>query len=194
MSKRTVIITQKQLDEIVGGGNSPYFDNAEVPNNANLISTNGDDNETTQIGDFFSKEMPRSSYYFGRMGINPIHEENQNLKNKTFGSTYNDNGKSYSNTKTTLHRAQKAKETMMTGATQAIKDKAAQTYRTMQNNNDIDLNVLQNQYDSAKNIDKNIRDNKVKNGEPILKSTTKDSGNGKAHSVKQTNNGFITYV
>lgn len=193
MSNRTIILTQKQLDEIIGGGNSPYFDNAQVPNNSINISTNGNDDETTQTSDYYSKDMPRGSWYFGRMGINTIHEENKNLKNKIFGSTYGSEGKKYSNTKTTLSRAKKAKETMMTGATQEIKNKAAKTYNTMQNNNDVDLNILDNQYKAAKNIDKNIRNNKVKNGERVLKSTTKESGNGKAHSIKQTNNGFITY-
>jgi hypothetical protein len=189
MSKRTIILTQQQLDEIVGGGNSPYFDGESVPNNATYISTNGDSDETHQTTDDFAASLPRWSY--NRFGAMSMREENARLVQKKYGAIDGNPGKSYEATKKTISRMNKAKETAQTGATPDIKAKAAKTLQNMQNNNDIDLNTLENQYTASKNIDANERKKKVQNGERVLKSAPK-TGVGTAHSVK-TDTGVITY-
>jgi hypothetical protein len=191
MSKRTIILTQHQLDEIVGGGgNSPYFDGESVPNNANLISTNGSSDKTNQTTDNFASSLPRGTY--NRMGVMSMHEENARLAQKKFGAKDGNPGKSYEATKKTVSRMNQAKKTMQTGATQDIKNQAAKTLQNMQNNNNIDLNTLENQYTISKNIDANDRKKKVQNGERVLKSAPK-TGVGTAHTVKTNNNSFITY-
>ena len=191
MSKRTVILTQQQLDEIVTGVNSSYFDGDSVPNSANMISTEGNSDETHQTTDDFAEFLPRWSYTHGRMGVMSMHEENARLAQKKYGAIDGNPGKSYEATKKTISRMNQAKKTAQTGATQDIKNKAVKTLQNMQNNNDIDLNTLENQYTSSKNIDANERKKKVQNGERVLKYAPK-TGVGTAHSVK-TDAGIINY-
>jgi len=193
MSKRTVILTQKQLDEIVTGKNTSYFDGDDSLDYANKITTDGNSSKTIMYTDKSAATRPLSNY---GTGVASLREANQDLVNKEFGAKDCHPGKSYEATKKEVSRANQAKETMQTGATQDIKNKAAQTLQTMENNiesnNGIDLKTLGGQYINAKNISKRQKRIKKENGESILKSTPKNVGNGKAHSIK-TNNGFITY-
>lgn len=188
MAKRKIILTQKQLDEIVGGGNSGYFDNSEVKNYSINTNADGYGGKPTTTDDV-SKTMPT---YFGKFRCVTMREDNERLKHKTFGSANGEPGKSYDATKMTISRANAAKETMQTGATQDVKDKAAQTLQNMQKNNNVDLQTLGNQYKAAKSVDKSIRKNKVANGEQVLKSAPKNANNGKAHSIK-TDNAIINF-
>lgn len=199
MSKRTIILTQRQLDEIVGGGNSPYLDGDDSSDSTNHISTDGSSKKTHTTGDEYSSTLPRYSYsYFnGGMGVGVLREANQDLVNNRFGAgtdihtgeTYE--GDTYENAKKKVWRKNEAEKTMQTGATPEIKAKAAQTLNNMQKNSPNDLTILQNQYENAKNVSQQQKEKKKQNGERILKSAPK-TGVGTAHSIK-TNNGFITY-
>lgn len=186
MSKRTIIITQKQLDEIVGSNNSPYLDGGSVPNHSNLISPEGDNDETSLDTDLFAKTLSNQHRLYG---VSAIREGNKDLDGKIIGTTNNNPGKSVDAAKKTASRVNQAMETMQTGATQEIKDKAARTLNTMQQNNNGDLDVLLNQYETAKANSKNIRNNKVDNGQRVLSYAPK-TGVGTAHSQKNVN---ITY-
>lgn len=192
MAKKTLILTQKQLDEIIGGElNSDYFDNSPVPNFSTEIHSDGYGQETKTTSQVYANQLPRGEFrMLGATRINESGEDNQRLSKMKFGASNNDgnnDGKSLSATKTTLSRANKAIETMKTGATQTEKNAAKQTLKRMQSNTD--LNTLKNQYTAAKNNDKSIRQNKVRNGQQVIKSAPK-TGQGTAHSPK---NGIITY-
>jgi len=109
MSKKTIILTRKQLDEIVGG-DSTYLDNVEsdfVQDGTNSVytgeKTDNDDSEPITT-DKFSKQIRRSSGYYGLGGNvkryspnmiscskstwikrNLVNEDNSELVNTNFG-------------------------------------------------------------------------------------------------------------
>lgn len=205
MAKKTIILSQSQLDEIYGG-DSTYLDglalNSDLPQNfANQITVNGSveqgyaDPVTT---DDFASEFKHNRRNFSLRNraygstIREMtkkeweekivfYEENERLANRQFGATANSQGKSYGATKETLSRYRRAAKKATTG-TPEEKEKAAKTMKKMQNNW-AGLKVASNQYETAKKIDKDIR--------PEMKSSTKISGNGKAHSTKTPENGVF---
>ena len=183
MSKKTLILSQKQLDEICGGDCS-YLDGlANKPDMGDIFSTevssdggiDGGYAEPTTTDDV-SHDMTNNWRGNAKLhGMGPItvremtkkdwdkeylsEDGNSALKNVNFGATNGEVGKSYAATKTNLSRRNKALETMKTGATPEIKQKAAVTVQKMQNNWS-GMDAAENQYNAAKATTKSINDNK----------------------------------
>ena len=179
MSKKTLILSQEQLDEICGGDSS-YLDgldrNDDMKNKYSLeISADGGvDNgyaDPTTTDDYASdltndwmrgganmhgyraatiREMTKKDW-----DRTYLKEDNNMLKNMNFGAGNGDTGKSYTNTTTTLSRYNKAKETAATGATPEIKQKAKNTVSTMQKNWG-NIDIAKNQYNASKANSQNI--------------------------------------
>lgn len=202
MAKRTIIINEQQLNEIIGG-NSEYLDNADndyreyLDNEVMATSKTDTGNDGDPITtDNISKKMSRSNDSFGfTRQIVPggyttectvkewrnkhnLNEDNQDLVNRNFKS--NGENISYNNMTTKISRLNKIKNSMGNAF-----------HGTPQ---EAELNSMEKSYDNAKNISKRNRENKKNLGMNVIKSAPKQSGNGKAHVGKNKNNGgIITY-
>jgi len=181
MSKKTLILSQKQLDEIVAG-NPTYLDGmADTPDMsgsefAKEISADGSvetgyANPTTT--DDYASDMTndwRGNAKLHGMGPITVRENtmkvsewrkvyleekehgNQRLKNMQFGAKDGEKGKSYGATKTALCRKRAAEKTVQTGATPEVKAAAAKRLNSMKQN----WNGIENaetQYKAAKTND-----------------------------------------
>lgn len=207
MARKKIILTQRQLDEICGD-NSTYLDGLaltpDLSNNySNEITTNGDIEdaypEPITTDDLASDMTNNTRGYWGLRGMGSVStirevtkkdwekefvvaEDNLRLKNRVFGATNDEEGKSYDATKKNISRyniaAQKAKS-----GTPEEKQKALKTMQKMQKNWG-GLNIARNQYETAKAVDKQIN--------PGIKSAPKNAGNGKAHTKKTPENGIFT--
>ncbi len=183
MSKKTIILSQKQLDEICGGDCS-YLDGlAMKPDMGDIFSTEvssdgGMDNDYAEptttddyshdmtnnwrgnaklhgMGPITVREMSKRDWDKEYLGEEKEHG-NARLKNLNFGG---EDGKSYGATKTALCRKRAAEKTAITGGTPEIKQKALNTVNRMKNNwNSID--TAEKQYNAAKANDKSVMDNK----------------------------------
>lgn len=213
MQKKTIIITQRQLDEICGG-DSTYLDGLnttpDMPNDyANKITSNGkldgDYPEPAQTDDI-SSEMTRNWWGYCRFGgvnsrglkecskeewekKNLFCEEeehgNARLKNMTFGAKNGQQGKSYQATKMAASRFERAKKQAQCGGSPEEKAKAQATLNKMKQNW-AGIETAVQQYKNAKDMDKGLQGGIM--GTP-MQSAPKMSGNGKAHTPK---NGVIT--
>jgi hypothetical protein len=207
MARKKLILTQRQLDEICGD-NSTYLDGLALTpdlssNYSNEITTNGDIEdaypEPITTDDLASDMTNNTRGYWGLRGMGSVStirevtkkdwekefvvaEDNLRLKNRVFGTTNDEEGKSYDATKKNISRyniaAQKAKS-----GTPEEKQKALKTMQKMQKNWG-GLNIARNQYETAKAVDKQIN--------PGIKSAPKNAGNGKAHTKKTPENGIFT--
>ena len=205
MGKKKIILTQKQLDEICGD-NSTYLDGLALTpdlkdNYSNEITSNGSMEDAYPYPittDDYAKDTTNNTRgYWGLRGMGSVStiremtkkeweeiilsEDNQRLKYRTFGATSTSNGKSYDATKKNISRYNIAAEKAKSG-TPEEKTKALKTMERM-NNNWGGLGIASKQYNTAKQVDKQIK--------PPMKSAPKISGNGKAHSKKEPNNGGI---
>ena len=188
MAKKTLILSKKQLDEICGGDSS-YLDgltmNPDMPDVfADEISADGsvekgyaDPTTTDDIAHDLTNSWRGNAKLHG-MGPVTVREStmtvkewkakylgeekehgNARLKNVQFGAKDGQAGKSYGATKTALCRKNAAEKTMQTGATQEIKQKAANTVARMRNNWS-GIDNAQTQYNAAKAGDKAVVSNK----------------------------------
>lgn len=205
MGKKKIIITQNQLNEICGN-NSTYLDGlALTPDLGNIysteVTTNGSVDDAypdpTTTDDYASDSTNNVRGYFGLRGMGSVstlremtkcewekmvfNEDNQRLKYRTFGATNDSEGKSYDATKKNISRLNIAQRKLKTG-NQEEKQKAAKTIERMKKNWK-GIDIASKQYDTAKKIDKEIK--------PSIKSSPKNSGNGKAHSPKTPENGVF---
>lgn len=205
MGNKKIILTQKQLDEICGD-NSTYLDGlASTPDIGNVysneITTNGSiDNaypDPTTTDDYASDTTNNVRGYWGLRGMGSmstlremtkrewekmiLNEDNKRLKHRIFGCTNNSDGKSYDATKKNLSRLHIAQRKLKNGSNEE-KQEAKKTIERMKNNWK-GIDVANNQYKTAKKIDKQIR--------PLIKSAPKNSGNGKAHSPKKPSDGVF---
>ena len=186
MSKKTIILSQEQLNEICGGDCS-YLDGLAMKPDMGDVFTKevsadgGMDNDYAEpsttddishdmtnnwrgnaklhgMGPITVREMTKKDWAKEYLGEEQEHG-NARLKNITFGAKNGQQGKSYGATKTALSRKHAAEKTAMTGATPEIKQKAANTVARMKSNwNGIDN--AETQYNSAKANDKNVMANK----------------------------------
>lgn len=189
MGKKTLILSQKQLDEICGG-NSAYLDGmADAPDMSGHefskeISADGSldtgyANATTT--DDFASDITNSWRGNAKLhGMGPItvregvsmkvsewrklyleekEHGNQRLKEKQFGAKDGEQGKSYGATKTALCRKRAVEKTMQTGGTPEIKAAAAKRLGSMKKNWS-GIDVAENQYNAAKTTDKYMVANK----------------------------------
>lgn len=183
MSKR-VILTQKQLDEIVGC-NTAYLDNIGSDFNefdgANYVYTgdkteNGDAKPLTT--DKLAKQMRRDSSFYGlnrNISVqtpiyvetkksdweNKIFEDNQNLVNRTYGD--NKNRVSNTNASTLKWRYGAAKKKAQS-SDPTIKQQGISTMKTMEKNNP-NLKQIEAQYNNAMANDANIKRSQFNRGE-----------------------------
>ena len=197
-------MSQKQLDEIIGG-NSEYLDGlANKPdmsdNFSNEISAsgsieNGYPNPTTT--DDFANTLTNNwtrSYGLKSTGTvtlremskreweNMINEEqehgNKRLKQRVFGGE--NQVKKYGTAKRSINRLKNAERNLRNGSPE-MKRKAAQTIRTMKKNWK-DIDVAKSQYDTAKYNDKLMQQNRID------KTISTNSSN----KLKTPENGVIT--
>ena len=183
MSKR-VILTQKQLDEIVGC-NTAYLDNVGSDFNefdgANYVYTgdkteNGDAKPLTT--DKAAKQMRRDSSFYGlnrNISVqtpiyvetkksdweNKIFEDNQNLVNRTYGDSKN--RVSNTNASTLKWRYGAAKKKAQS-SDPTIKQQGISTMKTMEKNNP-NLKQIETQYNNAMANDANIKRSQFNRGE-----------------------------
>ena len=180
MSKKTLILSKKQLDEICGGDSS-YLDGLtdspdmsghefakEVSSDGNVDYGYANATKTDDVADDMTNGWgDLKNYGIDRRGPITVREwkeiyleekehGNARLKNMEFGAQNGQEGKSYGATKTALSRLNTAQETMKTGATQDVKDKAAQTVQRMENNWG-GIGVAATQYNAAKSGDKTVQ-------------------------------------
>ena len=205
MRRKKIILTQKQLDEICGD-NFTYLDGLALTpdladNYSNEISTNGSiDNaypDPTTTDDLAHDMTNNTRGYWGLRGMGSVStireiskkdwekeilETNQHLTGRTFGATSETPGKSYAAVTTNKSRLNKAIK-QSKSANPLLKQKALNTIQKMQNNGSTSR-VAFNQYETAKEVDKQIN--------PGIKSAPKNAGNGKAHSKKTPQNGIFT--
>lgn len=182
MAKKTLILSQKQLDEICGGDSS-YLDGLSTrPDMGDVFSTEitadggvdvGYAKPTTTddvaddmtndwrgnaklhgMGPITVREMKKSEWDRMYLGEEEEHG-NARLKNLNFGAKNGEEGKSYGATKTALCRKRAAEKTMQTGGTPEIKAKAANTVANMKANWS-GIDNAETQYNAAKANDKNI--------------------------------------
>ena len=183
MSKKKLILSQKQLDEICGGDCS-YLDGlANKPDMGDVFSKEISSDGSIDGGyahptttDHVSHDMTNNWRGNAKLhGMGPItvremkksdwdreylsEEGNSALKNMKFGASSGEEGKSYAATKTNLSRRNAAMETMRTGATPEIKQKAADTLDRMQNNWE-GMDTAAKQYNAVKNTTRTINNNK----------------------------------
>lgn len=191
MSKKTLILTKNQLDEICGGSFA-YLDNTPQYDSKRIYASDVNLNNDNPTGDDVATDQSNMNWRAGRVmtgKIGGLMEINSNIQGKVFGAENGDTGHTAQATAMSKSRYNKAKETVLTGATQEDKEKAMQTIKRMkQNSPNIEQQI--NQFDAAVRNDKTIRNNKVANGERVIASHTKENGNGKGHTPK---NGTITY-
>lgn len=188
MAKKTLILSQQQLDEICGGDSS-YLDGLTMTPDmpdvfADEISADGtvdngyaDATTTDDIAHDLTNSWRGNAKLHG-MGPVTVRENimsvrewrnkylreeqehgNARLKNLQFGAKDGQAGKSYGATKTALCRKRAAEKTAQTGATPEIKQKAANTVAKMRNNWS-GIDNAQTQYNAAKAGDKAVVSNK----------------------------------
>lgn len=219
MANKKIILSQKQLDEIVGG-NTAYLDNLDndfVKNGNNEVYTGEkmDDKDakpvtTDKIAKMKSLEygpwMPdgrggsKGSLDYSNHMItcskkewakkNLVSEINSNLANrKNFGG---ENGKTYDTA--SVEKARYNRFVAMTNSTDPeVKKRGVTGKQNMEKNNPNIVQII-NSYDNARTVDKNLRQSAMERGEQNKfqrEGGTKTTGNGQAHTTK--NGGIITY-
>lgn len=182
MGKKTIILTQSQLNEICGG-NCSYFDNEPQYTPNEIYSSDVNLNNNNITGDDVAMDQPNTNRRATRVvngRTSGLMEVNSNIQTMRFGAENGDTGHTAEATRKTKERYQNAINTAMTAATPEQKTKARNTIKKMQKNSP---NIQQqiNQYNAAIQNDKNIRKSKVANGERVIKQHSKESGNGQGH-------------
>ena len=207
MGKKTLILSQSQIDEICGGDSS-YLDGlALTPDMENVYGNEVSAEGAVENGyaepmttDDFSHDLTndwRGNAKLHGMGpcalremtlkewkIRNLNEGNGRLEHMQFGAQNGEKGKSYGATKMNLSRLHRAEEKSRNGASPEEKAKAAQTVQKMKNNWS-GIESAEVQYNAAKINDKTNRQNKPEG--TVITSSPKQSGNGLGHS-----NGVIT--
>lgn len=213
MKKKTLILTQEQINEICGGAYG-YLDSLDTglsPNNETSAEgslTNDSDKQiypknikTDDISGEMTPELQRLSISHGK-GNSKIYEMskkdwekkrlneaklmhgNKRLKNRKFGDSNNQYTESELNQQNYRYR-QALKDSR--SADPETQQKGAKSLQTMANNRAKDGKATaMNQYSAAKKSDKIIQGGKPEGTK--IKSAPKQTGNGKGH----TKNGVIT--
>lgn len=215
MKKRTLILTERQLKEIASGINIAYLDKEGIkPDMGDVYSTEvsaegsagkgesySDEMTTDDFAIMQSKDWPRDSRSFGRSGNAPaniremskkdwenryiFNEEqehgNKDLNNRIFGD--GDKQYSYGAIKQKEYRERNAAKKAINGSTPEEKAKGLNSLKKIQGNDGKSYATAKKQFEPAKMASK-LKPKKIA-------SAPKETGNGKAHSVK---NGFITPI
>ena len=213
MSKKTLILSQKQLDEIVGG-NSAYLDNlgsdfVEDGNNEVYTGEKLDDKDADPLTtDKYMKQRcldygpwipggrggTKSAmvYTNGMIACSKkdwdkkhIFEDNQNLVNKTYGDDENRASNTNASTLKWRYGAAKAKAQ---SSNPTERQQGISTMKTMEKNNP-NLTQIVNQYNTAMNNDRNIKKTEHDMGKPNVYQ--KPGGTKTTNGNKQQ--GIITY-
>lgn len=205
--KKTLIITERQLSEICGGQNFSYFDGlASNPDQSGHeysteITADGAVDQgyaDNMDADKFAADVEWQDHWRGNAylhGMGPVtlremtkkeFEEtileahgNKRLNNKTFGKNY----RSYGATGVAKNKYENARQ-MAISDNPAIREKGIKTLRNM------DTSGIRER-DAAMNLDRIIQDAKPEGTK--ITSAPKQSGNGKAHSIKRPDGGLIHY-
>lgn len=219
MSKKKIILTQKQLDEMVDG-NVDYLsdkndDFAFDGTNAVYTGSKMDDTDAEPLTtDKFAKQLSLQYGPWtpdGRGGSkgcidrtnhmitcskkewakkNLVNEINSNLANrKNFGG---ENGKTYDTA--SVEKARYNRFVAMTNSTDPEVKKRGMTGKQNMEKNNPNIVQIINSYDNARTVDKNLKNSAKDRGEENVfqkKGGTKNSGNGKAHTTKS--GAIITY-
>lgn len=212
MSKKTIILTEKQLDEICGG-NFSYLDDlgkkadmgdvyADETSSEGAVSDGYSDNITTD--DFASmqtNDWPRGSRSYGLNGNavsyiremskkdweqkNIFNEEHEHGNKELNNRKFGDSNKQYSYgaLKQKEYRERKAAKKAINGSTPEEKAKGLESLSKIQNNDAKSYQTAKKQFEPAKRA-LQLRPKKIK-------SAPKQTGNGKGHSNK---NGLITPI
>ena len=217
MAKKTLILSQKQLDEIVGGDTS-YLDNEgeDFAENGNNEVFTGDKLDGRDAEPYTTDQhaQERSLDYGpwipgGRGGTKSamvytngliacskkdwikknLNEENQNLANNTYGDNKNRVRNGNAATLKCRYGAAKAKAQ---SSDPTIRQQGISTMKTMEKNNP-NLSQIESQYNAAMNNDANLKQAAKNRGEQNVYQKpggTKNHGET-AHTKK--NNITITY-
>ena len=217
MSKKTLILSQKQLDEIVGG-NSAYLDNLDndFAEDATNQVYSGDKLEDKDADPYTTDQHAheRSLDYGpwipgGRGGTKSamvytnglikkkkkewakkmLKEDNQNLVNNTYGD--DKNRVSNTNASTLKWRYGAAKKKAQS-SDPTIRQQGISTMKTMEKNNP-NLSQIESQYNAAMASDANLKQAAADRGEQNVfqRPGGKKNTGGSAHTKK--NNITITY-
>lgn len=205
MAKKRIIITQEQASKICEGEEFSYLsDLATKPDLGNVYSTevstdgsidNGyaeptttDDRSHTMtnnwrgaaklagMGSVVVREMTKKEWEKTKLVDEESEHGNARLKNRKFGASDGEQGKSYSATKMANSRKNAAERKMMSNDPNERASGAQTLKRMRQNWSNLDLAT--SQYEGAK-----VGDEISRKGQPIT-SAPKESGNGKAHTPK----------
>lgn len=198
MAKKTLILTEKQLNEISGCDFS-YLDNLGKKSDigdfyADEISAEGpnmegysDEITTDNFSKMQSKNWPRDSRSFGRSGNYPssnisemskkdwekkyiLNEANKRLKNRFF------NGKSYEASKKEGQRIRNAVKKSINGSGEEEKQKGLKTLSRMMKIGGENFGKSSKLLSNAQNADRIIQSNRPEGTK--IKSTPKNTKNG----------------
>ena len=217
MAKKTLILSQKQLDEIVGG-NSNYLDNVgeDFAENANNEVFTGDKLDGKDAEPYTTDQHAHErSLDYGpwipggrggtksamvytngliacskeEIGKENLDEDNKNLVNNTYGDDKNRVSNTNASTLKWRYGAAK-KKAQSTDPT--IRQQGISTMKTMEKNNP-NLAQIQSQYNAAMNSDASLKQAAKNRGEQNVfqkQGGTRNNG-GTAHTKKD--NVTITY-
>ena len=219
MAKKTLILTNEQIDEICGEDFGFTYLNSTLTNGdssgyeyvTNISAEgNGPDDEYTEpittkdFADMQSKDWPRDSRagrsavwrYVGECSKKEfedgvLNEEkahgNKRLNNRKFGDSNVQYGTQALTQK--AYRERQATERLVNAKTDDERQKAAKSLEKMANNGGESYRLAQQQFNSAKKLDKQIQQSKPEGTK--INVTNREHGNGKGHS---NNNIFIVDV
>ena len=208
MGKKTIILTERQLEEIATGVNMAYLDGiGSTPDMGDVFSTEvspqgssggetyADPETTDDFAVMQSKDWPRDSRSFGKDGNAPaniremskkdwenkyvFNEQNSRLENLNFY------GNTYAGAKQQRYRVKKATE-MAQSDNQIEAQKGRKSLQTMINNRGEDFGKQERLLSNAEQADQTIQSNRPEGTK--IKSAPKVTGNEKSHGK----NGFIT--
>lgn len=209
MKKNKLILTTEQFKKLCEGEEFSYLDDlSSKPDMGDIYSTeittdgaidNGYPTPTTTddkakemvnnwrgnaklsgMGAVTIREMSKSDWLTENIFNEESEHGNARLKNKIFGASNGQQGKSYDATKMAISRKNKAEE-KLNNIDPEIQAQGAETLKKMHKNWD-GLDIADSQYSAAKVSDKISQNNKPEGTK--IKSSPKMSGNGKGHSNK----------
>jgi len=212
MSRKTLILTEEQLEEIASGINMAYFDQEGIkPDMGDIysieVSAEGSDGDNESYSDKITtddlaamqcKDWPRDSRSFGKGGNAPaniyemskkeweekfiFNEANSRLENMQFC------GKSYAAAKQQRHRDKVATQKAQSN-NPVEREKGKKSLEIMINNRGEDFGKAEQRLGTFERADDIAQANKPEGTK--IKSAPKQTGNGKAHSPKK---GYLTPI
>lgn len=202
MGKKTLILTTEQINKIIEGDISYFSNPSDYKENldneitvSSKTSFDGDGEPVTTDKIAQTLPPPTLSYGMTKQVIscsskrewerNNLYEETHVGNNDLVGRKFNIG---------TNNNPEYVSYTYLTTLISDLEKKRKQMGNAFDKTSDFErLDRAKKVYSNAKSNSKSIRDSKKQMGMRVIKQHDKESGNGKAHSLKNKENGIITY-